>query len=128
MIIAQRLVRKICDRCRYGAEKKIGDFDTPQFKSAARYFPEESITLYQGKGCASCSNTGYRGRTAIFEFIQITPDMQNLILRSPSSQEIWSLGCKEGAQSLFEDGILKVRAGITTLEELLRVAEPPQQK
>ncbi|MEK7608457.1 MAG: GspE/PulE family protein [Patescibacteria group bacterium] len=128
VIIAQRLVRKICDRCRYGAEKKIGDFDTPQFKSAARYFPEESITLYQGKGCASCSNTGYRGRTAIFEFIQITPDMQNLILRSPSSQEIWSLGCKEGAQSLFEDGILKVRAGITTLEELLRVAEPPQQK
>ncbi len=125
VIVAQRLVRKICDNCRYSVAKKSSDFNTPQFKSAASYFPDKSITLYQGKGCEACGHTGYKGRTAIFEFIRITPDMQDLILRSPSTQEIWQLARKEGSQSLFEDGVEKVKTGITTLEELLRVAEPP---
>lgn len=127
VVVAQRLVRKICGRCRYALEKSMVDFDTPQMKSAAPYFTEKSITFYQGKGCDACSHTGYRGRTAIFEFVHITPTMQNLILRSPGTQEIWELARKEGAQSLFEDGVLKVAAGITTLDELLRVALPPQQ-
>lgn len=125
VIVAQRLVRKICDNCRYSVTKKSGDFDTAQLKSAAPYFPDKSITLYQGKGCEACGQTGYKGRTAIFEFIHITTEMQNLILRSPSTQEIWQLARKEGSQSLFEDGVFKVKTGITTLEELLRVAEPP---
>lgn len=125
VIVAQRLVRIICDHCRHSVTKKPGDFDTPQLKPAASYFPDKSLTLYQGKGCEACGHTGYKGRTAIFEFIQITPDMQNLILRSPSTQEIWQLARKEGSRALFEDGVEKVKTGITTLEELLRVAEPP---
>jgi type II secretory ATPase GspE/PulE/Tfp pilus assembly ATPase PilB-like protein len=108
--------------------KKISDVHTPQFASAAKYFTEKSLTLYQGKGCAACSYTGYRGRTGIFEFIQMTPDMQQLLLRRPGTQEIWQLARKEGAHSLFEDGVLKVKSGITTLEELLRVTYPPPQK
>lgn len=126
VIIAQRLVRKICDRCRFAVVKKISDVHTPQFASVAKYFTEKSLTLYQGKGCAACSYTGYRGRTGIFEFIQMTPDMQQLLLRRPGTQEIWQLARKEGAHSLFEDGVLKVKSGITTLEELLRVTHPPQ--
>jgi type II secretory ATPase GspE/PulE/Tfp pilus assembly ATPase PilB-like protein len=58
----------------------------------------------------------------------MTPDMQQLLLRRPSTQEIWQLARKEGAYSLFEDGVLKVKSGITTLPELLRVTHPPQQK
>lgn len=125
VIVAQRLVRKICDHCRHGVTKKSSDFNTMQFKPAISYFSDKSITLYQGKGCDMCGHTGYKGRTAIFEFIRITSEMQNLILRSPSTKEIWELARKEGSKTLFEDGIEKVKAGVTTLEELLRVAEPP---
>lgn len=128
VVVAQRLVRKICDHCRHSVVKKSSAFNTPQLKSAASYFSGKSVTLYQGAGCEACGHTGYKGRTAIFEFIQITPDMQNLILRSPSTQEIRQLARKKGLHSLFEDGVEKVKTGITTLEELLRVAEPPQQK
>ena len=120
-------MRKICDACRYSIVKSASDFDTPQLKTVLPYFEEKSITLYEGKKCEACNHTGYKGRTAIFEFIQISPEMQNLILRSPSAKEIWHVARKEGSQTLFEDGIEKVKAGVTTVEELLRVAEAPQQ-
>lgn len=125
VIVAQRLVRKICDHCRHGVTKKSNNFNTMRFKSVVSYFSNKSITFYQGKGCDLCGHTGYKGRTAIFEFIRITPEMQNLILHSPSTREIWELARKEGSKTLFEDGIEKVKTGVTTLEELLRVAEPP---
>lgn len=127
IIVAQRLIRKICEHCKYSIIKSASDFTTSQLKSALAYFEDKSITLYEGKKCEACSHTGYQGRTAIFEFIEITPEMQNLILRSPSTKEIWQLANKEGSKTLFEDGVDKVKAGITTLEELLRVAEPPQK-
>jgi len=128
VIVAQRLVRKICDHCKHSVTKSLKDFKTPQLKATLSYFVDKSTTLYEGKKCEACGHTGYKGRTAIFEFIHITPEMQNLILHSPSTQEIWQLARKEGSKTLFEDGLLKVKAGVTTLEELLRVAEPPQQK
>ena len=128
VIVAQRLVRKICDHCKHSVTKSLKDFETPQLKATLSYFVDKSTTLYEGKKCEACGHTGYKGRTAIFEFIHITPEMQNLILHSPSTQEIWQLARKEGSKTLFEDGLLKVKAGVTTLEELLRVAEPPQQK
>ena len=73
-----------------------------------------------------CGGTGYKGRIALFECIQVTPEMQDLILTRPSTQEIWRLACEQGVVSLFEDGIEKVKNGITTLEELKRVAEVPK--
>jgi len=125
LIIAQRLVRKICHNCRHSVTKSARDFKAPQFKAAMPYISDKSITFYEGKKCEACAYTGYKGRTAIFEFISITSEMQNLILKSPPTQEIWQLARQEGSTSLFEDGIEKVKTGITTLEELLRVAEPP---
>ena len=92
---------------------------------AKNYFgDEDSITLYQGKGCKACGFTGYKGRSALFEFIHSTPKMKELIQRVPSTQEVWKLAHEEGSQSLFEDGIEKVKSGITTIEEILRVAPP----
>lgn len=126
VIVAQRLVRKICDNCRHSVTKKQSYFKGPLLKACAPYFPDTSTLLYEGKGCASCSNTGFRGRTAIFEFITMSPDMQDLIIHKPSSQDVWRLARKEGSLSLFEDGVEKVKNGVTTLEELLRVAEPPE--
>ena len=125
VVVAQRLVRKICNHCKHSIIKPSSDFNTPQLKTTFSYLEGESVTLYEGKKCAACSHTGYKGRTAIFEFIKITQEMQNVILHSPSTQEIWQLARKEGSKTLFEDGMDKVKAGVTTLEELLRVAEPP---
>lgn len=128
VIVAQRLVRKICDSCRHSITKSGTDFNTSQLKATLPYFEDKSITFYEGNKCEACGYTGYKGRTAIFEFIHITPQMQNLMLHSPSTQEIWQLARQDGSKTLFENGVEKVKTGVTTLEELLRVAEPPQQK
>ncbi|MFZ2834756.1 MAG: GspE/PulE family protein [Candidatus Moraniibacteriota bacterium] len=103
LIIAQRLVRRICENCRYS-------------------YLEKKQTFYKGKGCDVCNNTGYKGRIAIFEFIQVTQEMQDLVLKHPSSNEIWKLAKKQGSKTLFEDGMENVKNGTTTLEELRRVA------
>ncbi len=126
VVIAQRLVRKICTHCRYSIATTPNELTT-KYKNLAGLVGtgSESINLYQGKGCSSCGKTGYRGRTAIFEFIPMTPELQALSLTIPSAQQIWDLARSQGAISLFEDGLEKVKSGVTTLEELFRVAEPP---
>lgn len=125
LVVAQRLVRKICDKCKYSVDADIKTIckEHPGFD---RFFPEKQLTLFAGKGCPECGNSGYKGRSAIFEFIRNTSAMQDLITTKPSTQEIWELARKEGSKTLFEDGIDKVKNGVTTLEELLRVAEAPR--
>lgn len=125
LVIAQRLVRRICNVCRYSVSINRDDLKD-KMEKPERFFDKKEINMYKGKGCDSCGNTGYKGRTAIFEFLPITPRMEELILKSPSTIEIWKLAHKEGAESLFENGLSKVKSGITTLEELLRVAPPPK--
>ncbi len=125
VIVAQRLVRRICDVCRVSAtvDPKIlrDNLNLDKYIS-------EGITLYKGKGCNNCAGTGYKGRIGIFEFIHVTKEMQDLILKNPSTNQIWDLARSQGSRSMFEDGILKVKAGVTTIEELLRVAEPPENQ
>ncbi|MCF7843445.1 Flp pilus assembly complex ATPase component TadA [Candidatus Gracilibacteria bacterium] len=125
IIIAQRLVRKICDHCKHSVVKNPSDFDTPQLKGVAKYLPGKDITLYEGKKCEACGFTGYKGRTSIYEVIRVTPTLQELLVKRPSAQEIWIQARKEGAKSVFEDGIEKVKSGLTTIEELVRIAPPP---
>ncbi len=124
IVVAQRLVRKICNQCRHSVIKNISDFRSPQLRSASQFF-KGNITVYEGGKCEACRYTGYRGQTAIFEFIKITDQMRNLILQSPSTAEIWKLARTEGSRTLFEDGLEKVKMGVTTLDELIRVAPPP---
>lgn len=126
LIIAQRLLRKICDHCKHSVVKTPADFDTPQLKGIAKYFPGKTITLYEGKKCEACGFTGYKGRTSIYELIKITPTLQDLLVKRPSAQEIWKLARQEGARSVFEDGVDKVKSGITSIEELVRIAPPPE--
>lgn len=128
VIIAQRLVRKICEHCKYSVVKSPKDFDTPQLKGVVKYLTSgKNITLYEGKKCEVCGFTGYKGRTSIYEVIKVTPTLQELLVKRPSAQEIWKLARKEGARSVFEDGIEKVKSGLTTIEELVRVAPPPDK-
>lgn len=126
VLIAQRLVRRICEQCKYSVsvdQEKIKEQLPEHYKN---YFPNKNTTLFFGKGCAACGNTGYKGRIAIYEFIEATPEMQEMILKNPSTKEIWEVARKQGSETLFEDGIEKIKNGVTTLEELLRVAEPPK--
>lgn len=125
LIIAQRLIRCICEACRYSYVEKISKLKVilPQINS---YFKGTDITLYKGKGCSSCNYSGFKGRTSVVEMIPITRSIKGLINKKPSSEEVWQMAKKDGAKSLFEDGIEKVKIGVTTLEEIIRVASPEE--
>ena len=125
VVIAQRLTRRICEGCRQSVSMSSEEL-VKLHPTISRYFQGKSFNLYKGKGCNTCGKTGYKGRIALFEIIRITPEMEDLILKNPPTSEIWKLARKQGSRSLFEDGLEKVKAGITTLEELFRVANPPE--
>jgi type IV pilus assembly protein PilB len=124
VVIAQRLVRKICPHCRYSYTVGGGDVHK-LFPHAEKFFGKGSQLLYKGKGCESCGGIGYAGRIAIHELLAITPEVEQLIVKRASSAEIQVAARKVGMESLFEDGFEKVKTGVTTMEELLRVASPP---
>jgi type IV pilus assembly protein PilB len=121
LVLAQRLVRKICPSCRYTVADSKADVGKNLPSGFGKDTPHPTA-LYQGKGCSVCSGSGYQGRTAIFELIQVTPQLRELILKSASSGQIRELVLSQGAHTIFEDGIRKVERGITTIEELMRVA------
>lgn len=123
LVIAQRLVRRICENCRMSEDVESSTLEKI-FPPAKEYFKDKKTTLYKGKGCEACNGTGFKGRTAIFEFIEMTREIQDLIVKDPSAKQIWDLAKAQGARSLFDDGVEKVKNGVTTLEELLRVANP----
>ncbi|RJO59195.1 type II/IV secretion system protein [Candidatus Parcubacteria bacterium] len=126
LLVAQRLVRKLCEHCRYRV--KISKTELNKILPNAKYwFGRSQPKVFRAKGCNHCSNTGYRGRLGIFEFISMNRAMQDLINQKPTSQEIWRVARKFGSRSLFEDGLEKVKIGLTSLEELLRVATPPPE-
>ncbi len=126
LIVAQRLVRKICVHCKE-SESISGKSIFEKNKNLQGFFEDKEYTLYKGKGCIACDHTGYLDRTALFEIIQMTPELKELILKNPSSQSVWDLARNQGTKSIFEDGVEKVKNGVTTLEELLRVALPPNK-
>ena len=123
MVVAQRLVRRLCEKCRYSVTVNKKELES-YHEGVSDYFSKDKNTIYRSHGCESCGLTGYKGRIAIFEIITSTPELQDLILEKPSSKQIWLLAKKQGARSLFEDGVSKVKNGMTSLEDLLRVALP----
>jgi type II secretory ATPase GspE/PulE/Tfp pilus assembly ATPase PilB-like protein len=120
VIIAQRLARKICKNCRAGQDMTGVEIEKA-YPGLGAHFSKGKNTVYESKGCSACNNTGYVGRVALFEFIEVTKEMQDLVLKNPSTNEIWELAKKQGAHTLLEDGVEKVKEGITTLSEVKRV-------
>ncbi len=121
LLIAQRLVRRLCVHCRIKEQVDVAvlkKFLPPQPATKAK---SQKITVYSAKGCRKCQK-GYNGRTAIFELIPITKKMRELILTHPNTDQIWAVARQHGAQTLFEDGLEKVKQGTTSLEELIRIA------
>lgn len=125
VIIAQRLVRRICPECRYSYAVSASEAKN-LFKGANTFFKgNKKVTLYKGKGCESCGGTGYKGRVGIYELLKVTEEVQELIIARATSAEINAKARSQGMKLMFEDGFHKALSGLTTLEELLRVAAPP---
>ncbi len=117
-ILAQRLVRKLCLACKVGA---IADPEIIKNLRLHRFAPEGDIILYKPVGCSACPGMGYRGRLAIIEFLPMTDPVRKLIMTHEEAGAIQKLAVAEGMQTLYENGLVKVVQGITTLEEVMRV-------
>ncbi|MEG6522538.1 GspE/PulE family protein [Desulfotomaculum sp. 1211_IL3151] len=118
-VLAQRLARVLCPHCKEKIQLPREDLaKIPDFPFEAG---EDRVTLYKPKGCMRCSNTGFRGRVGIYELLFVTEKIQRLALAKASAKEITKAALAEGMVVLRQDGLLKVKQGITSLEEVLRV-------
>lgn len=126
--LAQRIVRKVCEHCKEefipeqnvqnNIKEILGELLPKQYKD------NTPIKLYRGRGsCEECQNTGYYGRVGIFEVLKVTTAINKLILQEANAKDIYAQSVKDGMINMKQDGYLKALAGITTLEEILRVAE-----
>ena len=123
IIIAQRLVRKICESCKVQTTVRRSDIEKNISKEMIKeHFPAvEDITIYKGGGCKVCHFTGYLGRIGIFEVLEITDSIRELITEKNDSSVIAQKAIEEGMTTMLDDGLDKIIKGITTFEEVLRV-------
>ena len=135
LIIAQRLVRKVCPYCKEGyhlSKNAIADIEKQlditgilakleKEKIIESEDALETITFYRGKGCKRCNNSGYKGRVGVYETLEMTPEMAELTLNTVDTTAIKKLAEKQGMITLVEDGFIKAVNGVTNLEEVMRV-------
>jgi type IV pilus assembly protein PilB len=119
-VVAQRLARKLCDRCREEYEPTHAEL-TEAGWPAALLKAEGPPKLYRAIGCAACSRTGYRGRLAVHEVMVMSEEISRMVVERYSSDDIKKTALSQGMLTLREDGLVKVAQGKTTLEELFRV-------
>jgi len=126
--VAQRIARRVCEHCKTTYEPPkalqdsiiavLGDLLPDKYRNN-----QTPIQLFKGTGCVECNYTGYRGRVAIFEVLKISSQINRMILKQASAREIVEQSKKEGMIIMKQDGYLKALEGITTIEEILRIAE-----
>ena len=116
-IMAQRLVRRVCDKCK--EEYKPADSELKMLGPAAQQFAD--TRLLRGKGCTECTFTGYRGRLGIFEIFVVNDEVRHMIFERVAASDLRTKARELGMRTLREDGLRKVVAGVTTLQEVLRV-------
>jgi len=119
-VVAQRLARKLCDRCRVVYQPEQAELE-------AAGFPEwlwpEIPQLFKAQGCPACSNTGYRGRIGLYEVMQMSEEIERLTVERASADAIRNVAVQQGMMTLRDDGLEKARMGITTLDEVARVVK-----
>lgn len=124
-VVAQRLVRKICNVCieSYKPTEETRTVVEAQLKSVQAGGKKITLpdSLYQGKGCKLCSFSGFRGQIGIFEILTVSPRIREMIMHNASGTEVEKAAREEGMITMFEDGFTKVQSGITTVDEVLRV-------
>jgi type IV pilus assembly protein PilB len=116
LIVAQRLVRRICSQCKaphqYAAEELEALDMTPEELRAMQFF--------KGTGCDTCNGTGYKGRAGLYEVMFMTPELRRMVLRGASTAEMTEQAVKDGMLTLRMDGVVKIKKGTTTLEEVVK--------
>ncbi|MEI8232334.1 MAG: GspE/PulE family protein [bacterium] len=125
VIIAQRLLRKICDGCKTSVQFTKEEL-TKHFSldTITKYFPDSTdITTYHGTGCKLCHNTGYKGRLGVFEVLEVSKEIRKLIAEKSDADLINQQALKEGMNSMLDDAMTKVQQGLTTIEEVIRVTK-----
>ncbi len=122
MVGAQRLVRVLCPACKEAYPL------TPTLKEKLKLTTNKELNFYRSRGCPKCNNTGYKGRIGIIEALKITANIKDLILQKTPEVKIKSAARREGMRTLRENGLAKVIAGLTSLEEVLRVTVPDEDK
>lgn len=124
-IIAQRLVRQICEMCKTSATTSLKEISANLSPEIIKknFGNATSITLYQGRGCKVCHFTGYQGRLGVFEVLEITKNIKKLITAKQDSDIILRQAVADGMTSMLDDGLQKVAKGLTTIEEVLRVTK-----
>ncbi|MFA5997417.1 MAG: GspE/PulE family protein [Candidatus Paceibacterota bacterium] len=123
LVIAQRLVRRICASCTesYPASPEIVRLIKAQIELSGHKATTIPDTLYRGKGCKVCGGSGFQGQIGIYELFRITDAIREMILREATVGEIRKKAIADGMTTIFEDGLDKVERGVTTIEEILRV-------
>jgi type IV pilus assembly protein PilB len=116
LVCAQRLVRRICSHC------KVAEPVAPQALEQIGFSADDAraVTPYKGKGCEKCNNTGYKGRVGLYEVMEITNELRELILVGASALELRRKAIEEGMITLRGSGLQKVKGGVTSIEEVLR--------
>ncbi|MAF13963.1 MAG: hypothetical protein CMI53_03650 [Parcubacteria group bacterium] len=137
VIIAQRLVRKICQDCiesytltkeeitklekQINLEATLQTLDTEGLITKKQN--KDSLLFYRGKGCKKCDTSGYKGRIGLYEVLEVTPELNELILKGSSAKDISQKARDQGMLTVLEDGFIKAKTGITTIKEVLRVTK-----
>jgi general secretion pathway protein E len=109
-VLAQRLVRLVCPKCKVPAGKRLTPFN-------------EEIDTFRGAGCDDCLRTGYTGRVGIFELMELNDEIRALIMKNADASQITNAARRNGMRNLREDGWLKVATGVTTADEVIRVTQ-----
>jgi type IV pilus assembly protein PilB len=124
IVVAQRLVRKICTHCIHSEETSLDELTNRLPIHALELLgrQQKTLRLFKGLGCPMCKNSGYLGRIGIFEMLEVTPEIKQLILKRASADDIAAQAKRQGMHTMFEDGIDKVLQGMTTIEEVYRVS------
>jgi type II secretory ATPase GspE/PulE/Tfp pilus assembly ATPase PilB-like protein len=137
-VVGQRLVRKVCQDCK--EEQKIeAEYEQALRKEfnidgllaimkREKFIDEKigklaDIPFYQGRGCEKCGHTGYKGRLGIYEVLEVTDQIQDLIVKQAPTSQIQDKAIEEGMILMWQDGFIKASQGVTTIEEVLRVSK-----
>ena len=128
VIIAQRLVRKICPHCRVSETIPVTELQKYLSLETIKkhYIPvgkAQQVRIYKGQGCRLCHNTGYKGRIGIYEVIELTKTLREMVSNKAETDELYDQALKEGMTTMFDDGVEKITKGLTTIEEILRVTK-----
>ena len=123
VIIAQRLIRKICEMCKVSIDISRSELskNLPEDQIKKHYGENQQIRVYKGKGCKVCHFTGYTGRVGLFEVLEVTNEVRKLISDKKDADLIAKQAISEGMTTMLDDGLTKITKGVTTLEEVLRV-------